>query len=109
MKKKFKFGILVALVLALCAFVFAACAGNGGNNNGDDNTVPGVIDTDVPGYDHNRKAAFGELPDEKVLVDGKLDEDMWQGLDYYEHVDTDRPGLSYKVTTHFSKKGLYVV
>lgn len=108
MKKKFKFGILVALVLALCAFVFAACAGNGGNNNGDNNTVPGVIDTDVPGYDHNRKAAFGELPDEKVLVDGKLDEDMWQGLDYYEHADTDRPGLSYKVTTHFSKKGLYV-
>ena len=48
MKKKFKFGILVALVLALCAFVFAACAGNGGNNNGGDNTVPGVIDTDVP-------------------------------------------------------------
>lgn len=100
MKKKFRFGILAALVFALCAFVFAACGGNG--------KAPGTIDVDVPGYDHNQKAAFGELPDENVRIDGELSEDLWKNLDYYEQNDTDRPGLSYKVTTHFSEKGLYV-
>ncbi len=98
MKKKFKFGIIAALVFALCAFVFAACSGK----------TPGVVDADVPGYDHNTKAAFGELPDENVLIDGDLTEDMWKNLDYYEQYDTDRPGLSYKMTSHFSEKGLYV-
>ena len=66
MKKKFRFGILAALVFALCAFVFAACGGNG--------KAPGTIDVDVPGYDHNQKAAFGELPDENVRIDGELSE-----------------------------------
>ena len=98
MNKKFKFGILAALILALCAFVFAACSGK----------TPGAIDVDVPGYDHNTKAAFGELPDENILIDGDLTEDMWKNLDYYEQYDTDRPGLSYKMASHFSQKGLYV-
>lgn len=100
MKKKFKFGILAVLVFALCAFVFAACGGNG--------KAPGTIDVDVPDYDHNQKAAFGELPDENIRIDGELSEDLWKNLDYYEQSDPDRPGLSYKMTSHFSEKGLYV-
>ena len=100
MKKRFKVIIAVLLALSLSAFVLAACSG--------DTNADKIDSSELGGYDYSQEAAFGEVPDENVRIDGVLDEDLWKNLNYMRHTDPAREGVTINVTTHFSEKGLYI-
>lgn len=71
----------------------------------------GVIEgIDVPDYEWEREAAFGEDPDlEEMVIDGKKGADEgWENQNIYRTKKTDAPTVEYIVTTKFSEKGLYV-
>lgn len=102
MKAKFKILIIALLAVALSVMVLAACS-NSGNH-----IKQGVIEGELPDYDYNKEAAFGEAPDENIRIDGRLDETMWQGLSYMSHTDPQHTSVTVNVTTHFSPKGLYI-
>lgn len=96
MKKNFKWLLVSALGLAFCALTFGAC--NAGKKIDSD----GILE-----YDYTSTPAFGAQPDENVLIDGKLDEELWENLDYMDYSDP-RYDATVHVTTHFSEKGLYI-
>ena len=100
MKKRFKVIIAVLLALSISAFVLAACSG--------DTNADKIDSSELGGYDYSQEAAFGEVPDENVRIDGVLDEDLWKNLNYMRHTDPAREGVTINVTTHFSEKGLYI-
>lgn len=102
MKAKFKILIIALLAVALSVMVLAACA-NSGNKIKEE-----VIEGDLPDYDYNKEAAFGEAPDENIRIDGRLDEALWQNLSYMSHTDPQHTTVTVNVTTHFSPKGLYI-
>lgn len=56
MKAKFKILIIALLAVALSVMVLAACS-NSGNH-----IKQGVIEGELPDYDYNKEAAFGEAP-----------------------------------------------
>ena len=99
MKNKFKFLIVALLVLSMSAFVLAACRTSGDGEK--------IDSSGLNNYDYSQEAAFGEVPDENVRIDGKLDEQLWQNLAYMRHTDPARD-VKINVTTHFSEKGLYI-
>ena len=72
MKKRFKAIIAVLLALSISAFVLAACSG--------DTNADKIDSSELGGYDYSQEAAFGEVPDENVRIDGVLDEDLWKTL-----------------------------
>ena len=88
------FALLMATMLALS---LTACSKS--------STIPS---NKLLGYDFSDSTAYGEMPDEHVYIDGKLNEPMWQQSDYWVHSDPSVNGVTLHVTTHFSPKGLYI-
>ena len=91
MKAKFKILIIALLAVALSVMVLAACA-NSGNKIKEE-----VIEGDLPDYDYNKEAAFGEAPDENIRIDGRLDEALWQNLSYMSHTDPQHTTVTVNV------------
>lgn len=97
MKKKIRNKLILWLSIACCMVTVSACSCGGE-----------VIDINgLNGYDYNSTPAFGAEPDEDVLIDGKLDEELWENLDYMSFSDPLYP-VKVHVATHFSQKGLYI-
>lgn len=72
---------------------------------------PGSIDSsDLPAYEWREEAAYGERPDlDGYIIDGFMGEDEhWEEQNWYEHGFTEAPTVSYKMSTQFSEKGLYI-
>lgn len=98
MKKKITLILCTIIMSVSCVFGFAACGINAGIILSD-----GLVD-----YNSNANAAYGEMPDENVRIDGILNESMWENCDYWVHTDPSIPGVTLNVTSHFSPKGLYI-
>lgn len=94
-RKKIVAGLLISLVGVLFSAVGVGCAGAKTIGNG------GLQYSYVTNY------AYGEAPDLPVVIDGNLDEQIWQTKNYLVHTDS-----IYGVTTHFtafmSEGGVYV-
>ena len=75
-----------------------------------DNTVGYIDGSDLPAYEWEKNAAYGERPDlEGYLIDGEIGEkEAWASQTYYVQSVTDAPSVRMEVTTIFSEKGLYV-
>ena len=74
-------------------------------------TAVGTIDgSDLPAYEWERDAAYGERPDlEGFVIDGKMGaEENWEEQKWYHNGITEAPTVSYDISTQFSEKGLYV-
>ncbi|MBO5223250.1 MAG: InlB B-repeat-containing protein [Clostridia bacterium] len=69
-----------------------------------------VIDVDLPNYSYREEAAYGERPDlDGFIIDGKMGEkEKWEEQNWYSTGITEAPTVSYKISTRFSPKGLYV-
>lgn len=92
MKSKIKLFLVLALTAAI-ACMFAACGDNSGN----------APVSEPYGYTFNKP--FAGTPDEDMKIDGVLDEAAWQNKTYLSQNVRNRP---WKVTTHFTKKGVYI-
>ena len=100
MKKLFKILLItvISLTLALCVI---AC--NTDNNSGGE-TI-GVIEGNAGDYKDNIGTAYGEKPDlDTVVIDGLLDDELWQGKKWYTQYESTHR-VKFQVTTAMSPKG----
>ena len=69
-----------------------------------------IDSSDLPAYEWREEAAYGERPDlDGYMIDGFMGEDEnWGDQVWYEHGFTEAPTVSYKMSTQFSDKGLYI-
>ncbi|MBE5732035.1 MAG: hypothetical protein E7353_03270 [Clostridiales bacterium] len=76
----------------------------------EDNTVGSIDSSDLPVYEWEKEAAYGDRPDlDGYVIDGYMGEDEhWEEQLWYEHGFTEAPTISYKMSTQFSEKGLYI-
>ena len=103
MKKLFKILLItvISLTLALCVI---AC--NTDNNSGGE-TI-GVIEGNAGDYKDNIGTAYGEKPDlDTVVIDGLLDDELWQGKKWYTQYESTHR-VKFQVTTAMSPKGFYL-
>ncbi|MBE5731601.1 MAG: hypothetical protein E7353_01075 [Clostridiales bacterium] len=75
-----------------------------------ENKVGYIDGSDLPAYEPDREAAYGERPDlDGYLIDGEIGEkEAWETQTYYVNAISDAPTITMSVTTIFSEKGLYV-
>jgi len=107
MKKYIKilFISIVAIISALC--LFACTPEQIVVNNGIE--LPEVIEGDAGDYVVPPTTAYGEEPDlTNVIIDGKLDDELWQNKNWYSQYQSLNPTFKFEVTTAFSDKGLYL-
>jgi uncharacterized repeat protein (TIGR02543 family) len=76
----------------------------------EDETKGSIDSSDLPAYEWEKEAAYGDRPDlDGYLIDGFMGEDEhWEEQNWYEHGFTEAPTVSYKMSTQFSEKGLYI-
>lgn len=103
MKKLFKILLItvISLTLALCII---AC--NTNSNPGGESI--GVIEGNAGDYKDNIGTAYGEKPDlDTVVIDGLLDDELWQGKKWYTQYESTHR-VKFQVTTAMSQKGFYL-
>lgn len=94
MKKR----ILLLALAVVCSLIVPACS--------IDN-VAGIIEGELPAYERDITAAYGELPDLDVVIDGRLNEDLWKGVKYAKAENAEH-GVTFFFTATLSDKGLYI-
>lgn len=103
MKKLFKILLItvISLTLALCVI---AC-NKTGSNTGES---IGVIEGNAGEYKDNIGTAYGEKPDlDTVVIDGLIDDELWQGKKWYTQYESTHR-VKFQVTTAMSPKGFYL-
>lgn len=66
-----------------------------------------LIEGDLPDYVPEPSVIFGEMPDLDVIIDGRLDDEIWQNRKWYtQYYELSRAAFYF--TTVFSEKGLYI-
>ncbi len=113
MKNKIRNIFLTLLLLVATACIGFACTTeivkNPVPNQLPDTEVETFAPGGIPDYEWEHEAAFGEKPDLDIVIDGKMgNEEGWEEQEFYETSTTSVPTVSYKLTTQFSPKGLYV-
>lgn len=96
MKKLVIFGLSVLGAMSL--LLFAGCEKSGAD------TEAAQIAADET-YDYVYDRPFYSTPDDFMKIDGVFDEDAWKDSVWMQ---TTQFGVTYKVTTHFTQKGIYV-
>ena len=115
MKKIFKI-LLISLVVVMGALAMFACStpddgGNNNNNNNNNNNqakpLPGIIEGYEGKYEVPTNTAYGAIPDrDDVIIDGVLDDEMWEDRNWYVQYQPMNPDFKVEVTTAFSDKGV---
>lgn len=68
-----------------------------------------VIDGYEGKFEVPSTTAYGAAPDlDNVIIDGKLDDELWQDKKWYTQFKTQNPSLKFEVTTAMSDGGLYI-
>ena len=101
MKKLFKILLItvIALSVSLCV---VAC------NQPAASTEIGVIEGNAGEYEQNIGTAYGAKPDlDTVVIDGILDDELWQGKKWYTQYESTHK-TKFQVTTAMSPKGFYL-
>ena len=96
MNKKFRNSLLAILSLFAVGTVAAGCNSGGGNTGSGKG----------PDYNYNFDEPLRAESDSFMTIDGKLDEEAWEGQNYLYWVGGK--GNEIKATTLFTSKGLYV-
>lgn len=96
MKKLVIFGLSVLGAMSL--LLFAGC-----EKSGADTEAAQIVADET--YDYVYDRPFYSTPDDFMKIDGVFDEDAWKDSVWMQ---TTQFGVTYKVTTHFTQKGIYV-
>ncbi|MBE5732145.1 MAG: hypothetical protein E7353_03820 [Clostridiales bacterium] len=69
-----------------------------------------TLDVETPEYTYREEAPYGERPDlDGYVINGKMGaEEKWEEQDWFVSGITEAPTVTYKISTQFSEKGLYV-
>ena len=107
--KKFLKILLIATLAMTLALGIVACNDKPTDEPGDtDSETIGTIDVDAGEYETILGTAYGAEPDlDNVIIDGLLDDELWQNKKWYtQYEPTQRTKIM--VTTAMSEKGLYI-
>ena len=91
--------LLLILLTVSCCFLVIGC---NKINNSDDSLAVKVAETE---YNYNYDRPFYSTPDDFMKIDGVFDEKEWSDCVWME---TTQYNATYKVTTLFTQKGIYV-
>lgn len=101
--KKFLKILLAAALIATLALGIVAC---GQQSSGG--KIVEVIDENAGEYQIDIGTAYGAKPDlDNVIIDGKLDDELWQNKKWYTQYEPSQL-IKLMVTTAMSEKGLYI-
>lgn len=93
-----KLSIFILSVLgALCLFAFAGCGDGGADSE--------AAKLAKEKYDYVYDRPFYSTPDDFMTIDGEFNEEQWNDCVWMQ---TTQFGVTYKVTTLFTQKGVYV-
>lgn len=95
--------IAILLMIASIVLCLTAVGCTFGNNQGDDSSLAASISGGS--YDYTYDRPFYSTPDEFMTIDGEFDEEEWQDCVWMETTQYD---VTYRITTLFTQKGIYV-
>lgn len=102
MKKFLKILLAAALAVTLALGIVACGQQSSGGK------IVEIIDEDVGEYQIDIGTAYGAQPDlDNVIIDGKLDDELWQNRKWYTQYEPSQR-IKLMVTTAMSEKGLYI-
>lgn len=92
---------ILAILAFSCCLLAVGCT-NSGNENLEEGLAADLAETN---YEYTYDRPFYSTPDENMTIDGVFDEKEWEDCVWMQTTQYD---VTYKVTTLFTQKGIYV-